>query len=55
VPDHIIRTSAIAKSFGSTAVAAAADPSSRVLLVGIAGAIVAALAGAIEFSRREFH
>lgn len=40
---------------GSTAAAAAAaDPSSRVLLVGIAGAIVAAVAGAIEFSRREF-
>jgi hypothetical protein len=41
---------------GSTAAAtAAADPSSRVLLVGIAGAVVAAVVGAIEFSRREFN
>jgi hypothetical protein len=31
------------------------DPSSRVLLVGIAGALVAAVAGAIEFSRREIN
>jgi hypothetical protein len=35
--------------------AAAADPSSRVLLIGVAGALVAAVAGAIEFPRREIH
>jgi ABC-type uncharacterized transport system YnjBCD ATPase subunit len=35
--------------------AATADPSSRVLLIGIAGALAAAIAGAIEFSRREIN
>ncbi len=44
---YAIRTGSVA--------AAAADPSSRVLLVGIAGAVVVAVAGAIEFSRREFN
>jgi len=39
----------------SAAVTAAMDPSSRVLLVGIAGALVAAVSGAIEFSRREIN
>lgn len=38
----------------SAAVTAAMDPSSRVLL-GIAGALVAAVCGAIEFSRREIN
>ncbi|HUL72216.1 MAG TPA: ABC transporter permease [Vicinamibacterales bacterium] len=40
---------------GAAASAVAADPSSRVLLIGIAGAAVASVAGAIEFSRREIH
>lgn len=35
--------------------AAAADSSSRVLFVGMAGAAIAAVAGAIEFSRREIN
>jgi hypothetical protein len=35
--------------------AATADPSSRVLLIGIAGALIAAVAGSIEFSRREIN
>lgn len=35
--------------------AAAADPSSRVLLIGLAGAAVVALAGTIEFTRREIN
>jgi ABC-2 type transport system permease protein len=36
-------------------VAAAHDPSSRVLFVALAGAAVVAVAGAIEFSRREIN